>query len=73
MQSEVGMIKQEQEFLEYRDLLQYGIKLGTAYSLVSQGRIPHIRLGKRFVRFSKKSILEWLKSHEVVANSRGLR
>jgi excisionase family DNA binding protein len=42
-----------------------GIPLGTIYGLVSLKRIPHIRLGKRFVRFSKAEIERWMKSHEI--------
>jgi excisionase family DNA binding protein len=38
---------------------------GTLYALVSQGRIPHIRLGKRIVRFSAKALDAWLAENTV--------
>lgn len=44
-----------------------GIPMGTLYTLVFQKRIPHIRLGKRLVRFSSKEIAAWLKAHQVKA------
>jgi len=42
-----------------------GLPIGTVYSLVSQKRIPHIRLGNRLVRFSVSEIQNWLHSHRV--------
>ena len=45
-----------------------GVPVGTIYGMVSLKRIPHIRLGKRFVRFSKNEIERWMKSHEIQVN-----
>ena len=42
-----------------------GIKVGTLYSLVSRQRIPHVRLGRRFVRFPEKELREWALAHFV--------
>jgi excisionase family DNA binding protein len=54
--------------LNYKQVSELtGMPLGTLYSLVHQKRIPHIRLGKRLVRFSKLQIINWMSSHEVVA------
>jgi excisionase family DNA binding protein len=54
------------------DLLTYAqasrhlnLKLGTLYALVSQGRVPHVRLGRRLVRFSRTSLDAWLREHAV--------
>jgi excisionase family DNA binding protein len=54
------------------DLLTYAqasthlnLKLGTLYALVSQGRVPHVRLGRRLVRFSPTSLDAWLRAHAV--------
>jgi len=54
------------------DLLTYAqasnhlnLKLGTLYALVAQGRVPHVRLGRRLVRFSRSDLDEWLKKHAV--------
>ena len=37
-----------------------GVKLSTVYTQVSQGKIPHIRIG-RLVRFSEGQINDFLK------------
>jgi excisionase family DNA binding protein len=53
--------------LTYRQLAQrLNAKLGTLYALVSEKRIPHVRLGKRFVRFSRAAIDAWV-AEQVVA------
>ena len=44
-----------------------GFALGTLYALVHAGRIPHVRLGKRLVRFSRAELQRWLDSHSVPA------
>lgn len=36
------------------------LKIGTLYALVAQQRIPHVRLGRRLVRFSRSSLLTWM-------------
>ncbi len=47
------------------ELLQ--LPVGTVYALVSQKRIPHIRLGRRLVRFSEATLREWLAERSVTA------
>ena len=42
-----------------------GIKVPTLYSLVSKKQIPHIRLSKRIVRFSRTKINNWIQQAEV--------
>lgn len=42
-----------------------GIPINTLYALVSQRRIPHVRLGPRFVRFPKDQLLAWVQSKAV--------
>lgn len=44
-----------------------GLALGTLYALVHAGRIPHVRLGKRLVRFRPAELERWLESHSVRA------
>ena len=39
--------------------------VGTVYALVSQGRIPYIRIGGRFIRFRPADIQAWIASHQV--------
>ncbi len=41
----------------------YNFKLGTLYAPVAQNRIPHVRLGRRLVRFSRVAIDAWLNDH----------
>ncbi len=42
-----------------------GVPKGTLYSLVHQHRIPHIRLGARFVRFDEDRLRAWMGQHRV--------
>jgi excisionase family DNA binding protein len=55
------------------DLLTYteaakilNLKIGTLYALVSQNRVPHLRLGRRLVRFSATELQGWLRRHAVL-------
>jgi excisionase family DNA binding protein len=49
------------ELMTYKQLSELlNTPLGTLYALVSQHRIPHVRLGRRFVRFSRTAINTWL-------------
>ena len=43
-----------------------GIKVSTLYSLVSRKRIPHVKLGRRLVRFQKDRLLEWVEDSMVL-------
>lgn len=45
-----------------------GIKLSTLYALVSQRRIPHVRIGPRFVMFDPDEIERWIKARRVQAS-----
>lgn len=49
----------------YADLCErLGIRPGTAYAWVCQGRIPFIRFSNRFVRFDPERIEAWLRERE---------
>jgi excisionase family DNA binding protein len=48
----------------------YNFKLGTLYALVAQNRIPHVRLGRRLVRFSRVAIEVWLNEHLVQSSNK---
>ena len=68
----VGMSKPDGPKPDDPDLLTYDgasrflkTKRSTLYAMVSRGRIPHIRLGGRFVRFDKKILRRWLAEHTV--------
>jgi len=50
--------------LTYKQAAEYlGLKKGTLYSMVHRGRIPHLRLGRRLVRFRKEELDAWLDEH----------
>jgi excisionase family DNA binding protein len=54
--------------LSYADVeAEYGIPVGTLYALVCRRQIPHIRLGKRWVRFDRGEIEALLETHAVPA------
>lgn len=42
-----------------------GVPVGTIHQLVHQKRIPHIRLGRRFIRFRRSEVVAWLARHAV--------
>ena len=48
----------------------YNIKPGTLYALVAQQRIPHVRLGRHLVRFSRAALDAWLRQHAVEPTAR---
>lgn len=57
-----------EELLTYQDVSDLlNVPINTVYGLVSQKRIPHVRLGNRFVRFEKAAILQWLNEFKVEA------
>lgn len=52
-----------QILLTYRQLAErLSLPMGTLYSLVSRGEIPHLRIGPRLVRFRREEIDTWLDS-----------
>jgi len=57
---------EENVFLDYKAVARLlGVPLGTVHGLVSQKRIPHVRLGPRFVRFDPIEIAQWLDARKV--------
>jgi len=55
-----------ERLLTYAELSrETGIAKGTLYAMVSGGRIPYLRLGKRSVRFSRNAINEWFAADAV--------
>jgi excisionase family DNA binding protein len=52
--------------LGYKDAAnELGLPIGTLYSLVSRRRIPHVRLGRRLVRFDQAPLAAWVMKHRV--------
>lgn len=63
---EVAM--QTMTLLTYQELRDAtGIPLGTLYTWVARRQIPHLRLGKRSVRFERDEIVRWLEERRVRA------
>lgn len=55
-----------QDLLTYAEASNHlNLKLGTLYALVSQGRVPHVRLGRRLVRFFRSDLDAWLRENTV--------
>jgi len=53
-------------YLNYQETAKaFGISLGTLYAMVSKKQIPHIRLGNRFVRFSREELEKFFKAHQI--------
>ena len=51
-------------YLDYSEAAALlGVPKGTLYALVHQNRVPHIRLGKRFVRFDEDRLRAWMREH----------
>ena len=62
------MALKDQDIIGYReasDLL--GVPKGTVHCWVSRRLLPHLRLGKRLVRFRRAELQAWLDSHQVPA------
>ena len=58
----------DSKLLTYSDVAaKFAIKKGTLYALVCQKRIPHVRIGPRFVRFAEDDIERWLAEKSVAA------
>jgi excisionase family DNA binding protein len=56
----------DNELLSYRDVARLcGVPIGTVYSWVHLRRVPHLRLGRRLVRFRRSAVETWLKEREV--------
>lgn len=62
----------EHELMTYAEVAKaLHMKLGTLYAMVAQARIPHVRLGRRLVRFSRREIDAWLRQSAVRPISSG--
>jgi excisionase family DNA binding protein len=58
--------------VSYREVAaRLGVPIGTVYAMVAQRRIPHVRLGKRLVRFRPEDVEEYVKSRRVDTNDVG--
>lgn len=42
-----------------------GTKLSTLYAWVHQKRVPHVRFGRRAVRFDRGALEQWVAAHRI--------
>lgn len=57
---------EESDYIRYAEAAKYlGIGVSTLYSMVHLRKVPHIRVGKRLVLFSRTALEQWVKSHSV--------
>lgn len=60
------MHNESRELLSYAEVeAQFGIPIATLYSAVSRRKIPHVRLGPRWVRFRRSELEAWIDDHSV--------
>ena len=50
-----------------------GVKIQTLYTLVRRKQVPHVRLGRRLVRFPRRELEEWIRSRHVRPARLGVR
>jgi excisionase family DNA binding protein len=56
------------ELIGYRKVAtKLGVPIGTVYSMVAHRRIPHVRLGKRLVRFREEDVDAYIAAKRVAA------
>ena len=66
--------EQKTEHIGYSEAAKMlGLPRGTLYWLVNQRRVPHVRLGRRLVRFSVRELQSWLAEHAVPARKAASR
>jgi excisionase family DNA binding protein len=52
-------------FLDVKEVAQeYGLAESTIYTMVSQRRIPHVKMGRR-TKFDRKVLENWITQHSV--------
>lgn len=67
MEENIGSVT----LLTYRELsVMTRLPLGTLYSMVSRGEIPHLRIGPRLVRFRIEDVEQWIAAKLVPSHER---
>jgi excisionase family DNA binding protein len=60
----------QEQLLNYEQASKMlGLAKGTVYAMVHQNRIPHIRLGRRLVRFDRAELQKFVDAHRVEART----
>lgn len=61
------MMNKSQKYLTYTQVSEYlNLPIGTVYYLVHKKSIPHVRLGKKLVRFDISEIQSWIDTSKQV-------
>jgi len=56
---------QNKRFLDVKEVSkEYGLAESTLYTMVSQGRIPYTKMGRR-TKFDRQELDRWIKQHSV--------
>ncbi len=56
----------EEQLMTYPQAAEFlGLKIDTLYSMVSRREVPHVRIGRRLVRFDRTELHRWLERHAV--------
>jgi excisionase family DNA binding protein len=56
----------QEELITYEEAAEMlGLAKGTVYAMVHQNRLPHIRLGRRLVRFDPTALREFVDKHRI--------
>ncbi len=56
----------EEDLLTYAEAADMlGLELSTLYTLVSRRTVPHIRFGRRLVRFRRRELRAWVDERAV--------
>lgn len=70
------MSQQVENERDQSDLVTYaqaalllGVPPSTLYSLVCRKQVPHVRLSRRLVRFSRAGLSAWVAEHAVAATA----
>ena len=66
MNNKHNSISKEDEILGYAEAARFlNIPIGTLDCWVHNKRIPHIRIGRRAIKFVRSQLCEWLEQHQV--------
>jgi excisionase family DNA binding protein len=58
----------DNDLITYEEAARYlSLPVGSLYSLVHRGEVPHIRMGRRTVRFSRRALASWVAARTVGA------
>ena len=56
----------DKQLITYQEAARFlGLPRGTLYAMVHQNRVPHIRLGRRLVRFDQEQLREFVDAHRI--------